>query len=60
MFPNGRLYHPAKLDNYGLVRSRIADDLYKYFEFNSESEPTHFNWQGKRYELTNEIMKYRK
>jgi hypothetical protein len=60
MFKNGRLYHPAKLDNYGLVRSRIADDLYKFFEFDSKGDPTHFTWQDKRVKLTNELLKFDK
>lgn len=60
MFTNGRLYHPASLDNYGLVKSRIADDLYKFFEFNSDGNPVYFNWQGTRFKLTNELMKYEK
>lgn len=58
MFENGRLYHPAKLDNYGLVRSRIADDLYKFFEFDSKGKPTHFTWKGERFKLTNELLEF--
>ncbi|KAI6182832.1 UPF0598 protein C8orf82 [Aphelenchoides bicaudatus] len=58
MFENGRVYHPARFDNYGLVNSRIADELYKNFEFDSNGKPTHFNWKGERCKLTNELLKF--
>jgi hypothetical protein len=58
MFDNGRLYHPASLDNYGLVKSKVADSLYKFFHFDPNGKPTHFDWQGNRIELTNELLKY--
>ncbi|CAK1603185.1 unnamed protein product [Parnassius mnemosyne] len=51
----GRLYHPAedKYGGIGLVRSKLAIELSKYFEF-SEGEanpPTQFIWQNKKYTL---------
>lgn len=58
MFDNGRLYHTASPDNYGLVRSRIADELYRFFEFDSKGRPTHFNWKGEHIKLTNELLKF--
>jgi hypothetical protein len=58
MFESGRLYHPTSLGNYGLVRSKIADELYRFFEFNSDGQPAHFNWEGRRLQLTNELLKY--
>ncbi|KAI6178664.1 UPF0598 protein C8orf82 [Aphelenchoides besseyi] len=59
MFENGRLYHPSLFD-YGLVRSQLADELYPNFVFDSNGNPTHFNWHGKQYELTNELLKFDK
>lgn len=51
----GRIYHPApdKAGSIGLVMSKLAIELSKYFEFkNGESNPpTHFNWNSNRYEL---------
>lgn len=56
MLPStGRVYHPAddKYGGVGLIKSQLAIELSKHFEFNSEelSGPTHFMWQNKRYEL---------
>ncbi|CAG9784450.1 unnamed protein product [Diatraea saccharalis] len=50
MLPNtGRVYHPAeeKFGGIGLVRSKLAIELSKNFEFhNGENQsPTHFNWK---------------
>ncbi|CAH2286177.1 Hypothetical predicted protein [Pelobates cultripes] len=62
MFPeNGRVYHPApaKCDAVGLVKSSLAFELSPCFEYSSESKtghPTHFNWDGNRYTLTNELI----
>lgn len=56
MLPStGRVYHPAD-DKYGgvaLVKSKLAIEFSKYFEFNSnESQvPTHFKWKDNKYEL---------
>ncbi|XP_055380796.1 UPF0598 protein CG30010 [Condylostylus longicornis] len=47
---SGRVYHPAweKVGNIGLIRSKLAIELSKNFEFkNGEaSPPTHFQWEG--------------
>ncbi|XP_063306292.1 UPF0598 protein C8orf82 homolog [Pelobates fuscus] len=62
MFPeNGRVYHPApaKCGAVGLVKSSLAFELSPCFEYSSESKtghPTHFNWDGNRYALTNELI----
>ncbi|KHN70681.1 UPF0598 protein C8orf82 [Toxocara canis] len=58
MFPNGRLYHPSPLDGYGLVKSKLADQLYPNFIFNSSGLPTHFRWKGETVELNNLLLKY--
>lgn len=51
----GRVYHPAedKYGGIGLVRSKLAIELSKNFEFqNGDSKPpTHFRWKNKNYEL---------
>lgn len=51
----GRVYHPAddKYGGVGLVKSKLAIELSKSFEFNNEKleGPTHFNWKQERYEL---------
>ncbi|XP_014358500.2 UPF0598 protein CG30010 [Papilio machaon] len=51
----GRVYHPAddKYGGVGLVRSKLAIELSKYFEFgNGElNPPTHFTWQNNNYKL---------
>ncbi|XP_077982897.1 UPF0598 protein CG30010-like [Glandiceps talaboti] len=57
---SGRIYHPAKakVGGVGLIKSSLAIDISKYFEFGEAGEyapPTHFNWKHKRYELTNEL-----
>ncbi|XP_026468529.1 UPF0598 protein CG30010-like, partial [Ctenocephalides felis] len=52
---SGRVYHPAheKVGSIGLIRSKLAIEFSKYFEFKNgeENPPTHFTWDGKRYEL---------
>uniref|UniRef100_A0A9J2Q308 Uncharacterized protein n=1 Tax=Ascaris lumbricoides TaxID=6252 RepID=A0A9J2Q308_ASCLU len=58
MFPNGRLYHPCPLDAYGLVKSKLADQLYPNFVFDSSGFPTHFLWKGKLIKLSNSLLKY--
>ena len=58
---SGRVYHPAqaKTGGVGLVRSVLAIELSKSFEFgNGEaSPPTSFTWKGVHYKLTNELFK---
>ncbi|KAK7500340.1 hypothetical protein BaRGS_00008563 [Batillaria attramentaria] len=61
MFPDsGRVYHPApeRTGGVGLVRSALAIELSKKFEFeNGESDPpTHFTWKDVRYTLTNDLF----
>ncbi|XP_071785142.1 UPF0598 protein CG30010-like [Asterias amurensis] len=58
---SGRIYHPApkKTGGIGLVKSSVAIEISPFFEFGEAGEyapPTHFNWKGKRLELTNEIL----
>lgn len=57
----GRVYHPApeRAGGVGLVRSLLAIELSKHFMFADDSErspPTHFDWNGTRYELTNTLL----
>ena len=59
---NGRIYHPGpeNLGGIGLIKSAMAIEWSKYFEFGPEGEyapPTHFNWKDQKYELTNELVK---
>lgn len=61
MYPeSGRVYHPApqKMGGVGLVRSVLAIELSKHFEFKDGemSPPTSFTWNGVLYELTNELF----
>lgn len=53
----GRVYHPApeRVGSIGLVRSKLAIELSKYFEFeNGELDPpTIFKWGGTAYKLDN-------
>lgn len=63
MLPStGRVYYPAssKTGGVGLVKSALAIDFSKHFEFHNpggdQAPPTHFNWDGNRYTLTNEIV----
>ncbi|KAL3280884.1 hypothetical protein HHI36_004112 [Cryptolaemus montrouzieri] len=55
---SGRVYHPApeRAGSIGLVRSKLAIELSKSFNFqNGESNPpTHFNFMGTTYKLDNE------
>ncbi|XP_071957310.1 UPF0598 protein CG30010-like [Antedon mediterranea] len=64
MLPHsGRVYYPTK-EKYGhvaLVKSSLAIEFSPYFEFGEKGEyapPTHFNWKGTRYTLTNDMLKY--
>lgn len=51
----GRVYHPApeRVGSIGLVRSKLAIEISKYFTFeHGENEPpTLFNWEGTEYKL---------
>ncbi|NXI54972.1 CH082 protein, partial [Chloroceryle aenea] len=57
---NGRLYHPApaKAGGVGLVRSALALEWSSCFEYSEgpAQPPTHFNWEGQRYRLTEELV----
>ncbi|XP_069477874.1 UPF0598 protein C8orf82 homolog isoform X2 [Ambystoma mexicanum] len=57
---NGRVYHPApeKTGGVGLVKSALAFELSPFFEYSGGpgKPPTHFQWNDKRYELTNELL----
>ncbi|XP_070574121.1 UPF0598 protein CG30010-like [Ptychodera flava] len=58
---SGRVYHPAKakVGGVGLIKSSLGIEISKYFEFGEAGEyapPTHFNWKGTRYTLTNELL----
>ncbi|KAJ8954423.1 hypothetical protein NQ318_011098, partial [Aromia moschata] len=51
----GRVYHPApeRVGSIGLVRSKLAIEFSKYFVFNEgeTKPPTHFIYEGTKYEL---------
>jgi len=66
MLPDsGRVYHPApdKCGGIGLVRSKLAIEFSQYFGFeandgsNTVTHPSYFSWKGKKYTLTNELLK---
>lgn len=51
---SGRVYHPTetKYGSIGLIRSKLAIEFSKYFEFdNDDQPPTHFTWKEVRYNL---------
>lgn len=57
----GRVYHPApdKLGGVGLIKSSIAIDLSRFFEFENgdgTQQPSYFNWNGQRYTLTHRAV----
>lgn len=57
---SGRVYHPAaeRFGGAGLVSSDLAMRLSPFFRYESDDEsvpPTHFEWQGRTYELTNQL-----
>ena len=56
----GRIYHKAmeNVGGIGLVRSALAIELSKNFKFNDKNSniPTHFEWKGQTYQLTNELQ----
>ncbi|XP_026738068.1 UPF0598 protein CG30010 [Trichoplusia ni] len=56
MLPStGRVYHPAddKYGGVGLIKSKLAIEFSKNFEFNDENlqGPSHFKWENNTYEL---------
>lgn len=56
MLPStGRVYHPAedKYGGVGLVKSKLAIEFSKNFEFNDDNlkGPSHFKWENNTYEL---------
>jgi len=57
--PSTKSIKPSKdLPPVGLIKSSLAIELSKYFEFErgEEEPPTHLLWCGERYELTNELI----
>ncbi|XP_033924976.1 UPF0598 protein C8orf82 homolog [Melopsittacus undulatus] len=61
VFPdNGRLYHPApaKSGGVGLVRSALAWEWSSSFQYEQGQEqiPTHFLWEGRSYQLNQELL----
>lgn len=57
---SGRVYHPAssQYGNIGLIRSKMAIEFSKYFEFElgEHAPPTHFTWNHNRYKLENDWL----
>lgn len=57
---SGRVYHPAEkvYGNIGLIRSKMAIEFSKYFEFEAgeHAPPTHFTWNQIRYTLENDWL----
>jgi len=55
----GRIYHKGmeRVGGIGLIRSALALELSKYYKFSDKSSniPTHFQWNGQTFELTNEL-----
>ena len=60
MLPDsGRVYHPgpAVVGGVGLIKSSLAVDLSKHFEFEHDSTLPHtFTWNNQRLKLTNELV----
>uniref|UniRef100_A0A0B6Y9R1 Uncharacterized protein n=1 Tax=Arion vulgaris TaxID=1028688 RepID=A0A0B6Y9R1_9EUPU len=57
----GRVYHPVseQYGGIGLIKSALAIELSKHFEFKSGDEsqpPSHLTWKNIRYELTNTLF----
>ncbi|KAL3181311.1 hypothetical protein MRX96_008807 [Rhipicephalus microplus] len=57
----GRVYHqaPERAGGVGLIRSLLAIELSKHFTFADDSDkspPTHFDWDGTRYKLSNSLL----
>ncbi|KAG4066432.1 hypothetical protein HA402_007068 [Bradysia odoriphaga] len=58
---SGRVYHPTEIHgsrSIGLIRSKLAIEFSKYFEFGADDDqsPTHFTWNGERYNLNSDWM----
>lgn len=58
MARSGKVYHPApeRYGSIGLVRSKLAIELSKHFEFGSNGEdqaPVGIHWKGKKYQIDN-------
>ncbi|XP_063696336.1 UPF0598 protein CG30010 [Culicoides brevitarsis] len=56
MAPSGKVYHPApaRYGNIGLIRSKLAIELSKNFEFKTNGEeeaPKAINWGDKKYDI---------
>ena len=59
----GRVYHPApdKFGGIGLIKSSLAIEFSKYFEFEGDEEtqpPSHFTWRETKFELTNKLFDF--
>lgn len=56
----GRVYHtgPEKTGGVGLVKSSVAIELSKLFQFEdkSSSSPTHIAWKGQTYKLSSDVI----
>jgi len=48
----------ADLPPFGLIKSSLAIELSKYFEFEGgeDEPPSHFTWMGRRHRLTNDLV----
>jgi len=60
---NGRVYHPAstKVGGAGILKTSLAIEFSSYFTFEDTKDieqPTHFIWDGRKYELDNELWGY--
>lgn len=55
---NGRIYHPApeKYSGIGLIRSKLAIEFSKYFEFSNKNNeiPEYFTWDNEKYKLNHD------
>jgi len=56
----GRVYHtaPSKLGGIGLVKSALAIEWSRDFQFDGETydPPSFFTWKGKNYKLNNSLL----
>ncbi|KAK5981891.1 Protein rhodnius neglectus [Trichostrongylus colubriformis] len=57
MLRNGRLYHKAPFEEYGLIVSKTADKLFPLFTFDGHGFPVRIRWNGEVYDLSNEIRR---
>lgn len=57
MLKNGRLYHKAPFEDYGLVASKTADLLFPLFSFDERGYPVTIRWKGDTFQLSNDIRK---